>query len=299
MSSEPAAPARRALVLDWWRSVRPGSRGGRSRPLKPQLPSVWTSKSVMPTPRWELAVVSAPDGKIYALGGTPTYNGEERVGTVEAYDPSTGEWPSRGSLHPRVDFGAAVAANGKVYLAGGGWGRVWEFATFEEYDPSTNRSRLTADMPPARAGLALVATPNGKLLAKQKGTGRSQRSSIAGGTSRGRGCSPRGRDWIRDGGRRETHRASVRRRSPEPGRAFGGRRCGFSDRRPRGIDNRLADEPGGTASWCIGHCCAATVDWASLPTVGAGRPGNGSRNLRALDRGGHLVFQEHVLVVLA
>ena len=45
----------------------------------------WATKAPMPTPRWNLGVATASNGKIYAIGG---FNGS-LLATVEEYDPAT------------------------------------------------------------------------------------------------------------------------------------------------------------------------------------------------------------------
>jgi N-acetylneuraminic acid mutarotase len=78
----------------------------------------------VPTARSGLRA-AAIDGKIYVVGGEPTYT------TLEIYDPVTDTW-STGASETYGNHGAVVDAyNGKLYLNGGG-------STFRVYDPREN-----------------------------------------------------------------------------------------------------------------------------------------------------------------
>jgi len=113
----------------------------------------------MPTARADMAVVTAPDGRIFALGGSvDTGPGTDIVlSTVEAYDPVTNTWKcSIGDTHSgcasttitpmptaRTALAAVLGPNGLIYAIGGysaiqnGSGGS-AFNTVEAYDPVTN-----------------------------------------------------------------------------------------------------------------------------------------------------------------
>jgi N-acetylneuraminic acid mutarotase len=125
---------------------------------------VWTTKMSMPTPRGNLAVVTANNGKIYAIGGVSNGN---LVVTNEEYDPATDTWTTKASMPTLRDLVSAVAANnGKIYAIGGRIPVTSEFVgTNEEYDPATDAWTTKASMPTPREGVVLAAPNNGKIYA--------------------------------------------------------------------------------------------------------------------------------------
>ncbi len=125
----------------------------------------WASKAPMPTARVSLAVASAANGKIYAIGGFNFSGGAlTTLGTVEEYDPATNSWATKAPMpSPRNSLAAATATNGKIYaIGGGGHGIV---GTVEEYDPASNIWASKSPLPTARAFLGAAAAANGKLYA--------------------------------------------------------------------------------------------------------------------------------------
>jgi hypothetical protein len=84
----------------------------------------WTMLAPLPTPRQQLAAVTGPAGKIYAIGG---YNGGDSgcsgahtLTTVEAYSPRLNAWTEITPLNDgRFDLGAATGADGQIYALGG------------------------------------------------------------------------------------------------------------------------------------------------------------------------------------
>jgi N-acetylneuraminic acid mutarotase len=80
--------------------------------------STWTTGAEMPTPRTELLADGIGE-KIYVMGGVD-YSKNGHFDTVEVYDTTKNEWTSDAEPMPiPIDHGAAVAHNGKVYVAGG------------------------------------------------------------------------------------------------------------------------------------------------------------------------------------
>lgn len=78
----------------------------------------WTTGAKMPTPRTELLADDIGE-KIYVMGGVD-YSKNGQVGKVEIYDTTKNEWTSDAKPMPiPIDHGAAVAYNGKIYVAGG------------------------------------------------------------------------------------------------------------------------------------------------------------------------------------
>jgi len=115
-------------------------------------------KASMPTPRMGLGVVTAADGRIYAMGGRNQFDNPTNV--VEVYDPSTNTWSSRSPM-PIVNsyFALAAANNGKIYMFGGS-----NFASGTlEYDPGTDAWVFKSNLPTARNVLSAAGATNGRI----------------------------------------------------------------------------------------------------------------------------------------
>jgi N-acetylneuraminic acid mutarotase len=107
--------------------------------------------------------VAAPDGKLYAIGGST--GGANAVATVEEYDPATNTWTAKRPMPTaRYGLGLAAAPNGKLYAVGG-IGAGGSLAVVEEYDPTTDVWAARAPIPTNRGFLGLATAPNGKLYA--------------------------------------------------------------------------------------------------------------------------------------
>lgn len=134
----------------------------------------WSEGTPMPSRRAAGAAVTAPDGKMYFLGGAEIrYSTGDMKGTVssmvEVYDPVEGTW-ERDDQHGgtiasmpngRCFFGAALGADGRIYVAGGWTGEV-STSTVDIYDPVSNTWTPGASMPEPRCCVA--ATGDGTTL---------------------------------------------------------------------------------------------------------------------------------------
>ena len=114
---------------------------------------VWTTRSDMPTGRWELSTCVV-DGKIYAIGGAgPVY---QALRTVEVYDPTTDTWTIKSEMPTARQALSTSVVNGKIYAIGGGaaasaaYTSVEAFSVVEEYDPATDTWATKSEMPTAR-----------------------------------------------------------------------------------------------------------------------------------------------------
>ena len=103
----------------------------------------WTVLPSMPTPRQELAAVTGPAGKIYAIGGFKDgdsgCSGSHTLTTVEAYSPRLNTWTEITPLNVgRFDLGAAVGADGQIYALGGlpSGDTSTPLSTMEVFNPS-------------------------------------------------------------------------------------------------------------------------------------------------------------------
>jgi hypothetical protein len=82
-----------------------------------------------------LGLAAASDGKLYAVGGSKGGPGDDRLATVEAYDPTADSWVTITPLStPSSSLGVAAASNGKLYAIGGD-DTGNPLATVEEYTP--------------------------------------------------------------------------------------------------------------------------------------------------------------------
>ena len=123
----------------------------------------WSSSASMPTARAEIGLAAAPNGKLYAVGGS---SGAGPLTTVEEYDPAVNAWTTKAPMSTaRSLVGLAVASNGKLYAVGGATAQGKALDTVEEYDPATNSWTTKAPMPTPRSGPGLAAAQNGKLYA--------------------------------------------------------------------------------------------------------------------------------------
>lgn len=123
----------------------------------------WQVMASMPTARTLLGVVTASNGKIYAIGGQ---HGSTALATVEEYDPATNTWATKASMPTaRQSVGVAAASNGKIYAIGGAVNNdpSSSLNTVEEYDPATNTWVARASMPTARPPGTVTAANNGKI----------------------------------------------------------------------------------------------------------------------------------------
>jgi hypothetical protein len=116
----------------------------------------WTSRAALQTARQDLAAVSAPDGRIYAIAGA----GSAARSSVEAYTPSADRWTAAASLvQARFGFGASVAADGRIYAIGGGSGGS-ALASVEIYGPVLMLDRYAATAGTTVAVTATNFAPN-------------------------------------------------------------------------------------------------------------------------------------------
>ena len=120
----------------------------------------WRERSAMPTARNHL-VVSAVNGKIYAIGGrlaSPFVSLGSDTDVVEEYDPTTDMWgvPRARVSTPRASMVSGVHA-GRIYIAGGEIQSsqvTSTFRTVEAYEPATNQWFVLPPVPLGRQPIA-------------------------------------------------------------------------------------------------------------------------------------------------
>jgi N-acetylneuraminic acid mutarotase len=128
----------------------------------------WTTKSPMPTGRYEMAA-AVVDGKIYVIGGTQSWVSSSRhepIDSVEQYDPahdafSRRAWVGKAPMPTARYAMAAAVADGKIYVIGG---NPFLLQTVEQYDPATDTWTTKSPMPTGRMYL-VAAVVNSKVYA--------------------------------------------------------------------------------------------------------------------------------------
>ncbi|HZD34697.1 MAG TPA: kelch repeat-containing protein [Nitrososphaeraceae archaeon] len=127
------------------------------------LDSFWTTGSLMPTARSEIAGAALND-KIYIIGGFDETG--RSSSSVQVYDSSVGEWAITNTntntntetvvapLPEPLDHAAAASYNGKLYVVGGGYLNRGDLSNkLFIYDPNTNKWTEGKDIPSARGAL--------------------------------------------------------------------------------------------------------------------------------------------------
>ena len=101
--------------------------------------NTWMFKAHMHVPRNQFAAATAPDGRIFAIGGANAQT-PSSLDTAEAYDPQTDSWSDVASMPKARQGHAAVAGpDGRLYVIGG------ETYFNNTPDPTTNTSVIVYD----------------------------------------------------------------------------------------------------------------------------------------------------------
>ena len=151
------------------RRYQPGAQATGSR-FRPQLeileertvPS-WFTPASLPAPQTELAATLAPDGRIFALGGTDST--QQPLATAEAYVTTTNSWITIPFMPQATTApAAATGSDGRVYVIGGS-SPTGLSSLVQAFSPATNTWRLAANLPTPRSELAAAAGPDGRIYA--------------------------------------------------------------------------------------------------------------------------------------
>jgi hypothetical protein len=98
------------------------------------LMNVWTSVASMSTVRDYPAATTAPDGRIYVIGGAPA-----GAPAVEAYSVATDRWtPVTRLATPRFGAGVAIGGDGRIYVVGGADDGSFVIPSVEIYGPAVS-----------------------------------------------------------------------------------------------------------------------------------------------------------------
>jgi len=120
------------------------------------MPSpAWRTKTAMPTPRGQAAVVAGDNGLIYVMGG---YDGSSVLSTVEAYNPMTDTWATKASmLQPTRGAAFAKGPDGIIYVISG------TISTVQAYNTTSNTWSIKTSIPISTWMAGAATGNNGKI----------------------------------------------------------------------------------------------------------------------------------------
>lgn len=119
----------------------------------------------VPTPRILMGTTTGTDGRIYALGGTPSIF-QFGSATAQVYSASTNTWSNIADLpQATVQLASATGPDGLIYAVGGNTGAGIGSSNLFAYNPSTNSWTVRAPMPTPRSDLAAVTGSDGLIYA--------------------------------------------------------------------------------------------------------------------------------------
>jgi N-acetylneuraminic acid mutarotase len=82
--------------------------------------NTWTERAPLPTPRQAMGADVGADGRIYVVGGAPSYMHPKPMDVVEIYDPEKDTWETGPPLvYPRRSHAVVATPDGKLYAIGG------------------------------------------------------------------------------------------------------------------------------------------------------------------------------------
>jgi hypothetical protein len=126
--------------------------------------NTWHAVASLLTPRYGVAAVAGPDGRIYAIGGESSVI--DASAEVDAYDPRTNAWTKVAPL-PTARFkpAAAVGPDGRIYAIGGRDAALKPTTEVDAYDAATNTWTRVAPLNHDRFYLGAAVGPDGRIYA--------------------------------------------------------------------------------------------------------------------------------------
>ena len=114
----------------------------------------WTKKADMPTPRFASSIAEV-DGKLFVIGGSQS---DDRLATLEVYDPATDSWTTWADMPTARKNTAAAVVDGVIYVFGGTQSQVGgSVTTTEAYDPKTGIWITKMDMRDREVGAGRIS----------------------------------------------------------------------------------------------------------------------------------------------
>ncbi len=119
----------------------------------------WSAAPSMSTSRYALTAIAAPDGRIYAIGGS---DGTAYLSSVEAFDVANQTWQSVSALPSvLVDPGSVVGPDGLIYVLGGATPAAPAVNAVETYSVATGTWTPGPTLTAPRQAMAPVLGPDG------------------------------------------------------------------------------------------------------------------------------------------
>ncbi len=121
------------------------------------------------------------DGRVLIAGGAPAaWNSASGLTSVEIYNPTTGTFSPTGSMaEARAFHAAALLADGRVLLTGGGGPTTDLLASAEIYDPDTGTFTSTGSMAHGRTYHTATLLADGRVLIAGGGGDYTNRNFLA------------------------------------------------------------------------------------------------------------------------
>ncbi len=141
-------------------AVRSGNDGGTGS---------WLAVPDIPVPRVLHTATLLVDGTVLVAGGSSDCGRPAEGNTTFAavFDPFTRRWTTTGPMtSPHQDPSATLLADGRVLVAGGGYGGACAYVTgvVELYDPASRTWSATGSLPMPRRGHVAVRLRDGRVL---------------------------------------------------------------------------------------------------------------------------------------
>lgn len=145
----------------------------------------WNLTGAMRSARWGHVATLLPTGKVLVAGGATDFDWNRYVpvgvtNSAELYDPASGTWTNTGAMNAaRIGHTATLLPNGKVLVAGGGFGLTNVFLSSAElYDPVAGTWTNTGGMNNARGSHSATLLPGGKVMVAGGYAGTNYLSSV-------------------------------------------------------------------------------------------------------------------------
>jgi N-acetylneuraminic acid mutarotase len=102
--------------------------------------NAWSERKPLPTPRQAMGAALGADGKIYVVGGAPSYAHPKPMDVVEVYDPEADTWsPGPPLEYPRRGHAVVSTKEGRIYAIGGWVGPPKQTVLGKLFGPKVDR----------------------------------------------------------------------------------------------------------------------------------------------------------------